>query len=60
MTLTQLVVGKDPANGSDSRRGSYNAIQGNLPHLDEIHSLGRGIDHKVVEYVLISIYEKRV
>ena len=54
------MVGKDPANGPDSRRCSYNTIQSNLPYLNEGYSLGRGIDHKVVEYILICVDEKRV
>lgn len=54
------MVGKDPADSPDSRRCSYNAIQSNLPHLNEGHSLGRGVDYKVVEYVLISVYKKRI
>lgn len=58
--LTQLVVGKYPADSPDSRRCSYDAIQGNLPYLNKGHSLGRGVDYEVVEYVLISIHEKRV
>lgn len=56
--LTQLVVGKDPADSPDSCGCSYNAIQSNLPYLNEGNSLGRGIDYKVVEYILISVHEK--
>ncbi len=54
------MVREDPADSPDSRRCSYNAIQSNLTYLDEGHSLRRGVDNKMVEYVLISVYEKRV
>lgn len=52
------MVGKDPADSPDSCGCSYNAIQSNLPYLNKGHSLGRGIDYKVVEYILISVHEK--
>ena len=58
--LTQLVVGKNPADSPDPCRCSYNAIQGNLSYLNKGHSLGRSIDYKVVENVLISIHKKRI
>ena len=56
--LTQLMVGKDPANSPDPRRCSYNAIQSDLTNLNEGHSLRRGVDYEVIEYVLIRIYEE--
>ena len=58
MRLTQLVIGKDPADSPNSRRGSYNAVQRNLPYLDEGYSLERGVDYKMVEYILVSVDEK--
>ena len=54
------MVGKDPADSPHSRRCSYNAIKSDLPYLNEVHDLGRGIDYKVVENVLISVDEKRI
>ena len=58
--LTQLVVRENPADSPDSCRCSYNAIQGNLSYLNKGHRLGRGVDYKVVEHVLISIHKKRI
>lgn len=58
--LTHLVVRKDPADCPDSCRCPYNTIQSNLPYLNESYSLGRGVDYKVVEYILICVDEERV
>ena len=54
------MVGKDPADSPHSRRCSYNAIKSDLPYLNEVLDLGRGIYYIVVENVLISVDEKRI
>jgi len=54
------MFGKNPADGSYSGWRSYNAVESNLAHLDDIHGSSGSIDNKVIEYVLVCVDEQRV
>ena len=53
--LTNLVFRQDPAECSDPRGRAYNAMQGDLTDLDQIHRSIGNTHYIVIENVLVGI-----
>lgn len=53
--LTNLVFRQDPAKGSHSWRRSDNAMQRDLPDLNQFNSSIRNADYVVIQDVLVSV-----
>lgn len=54
------MVGQYPANSSHSSWCSDDTIQGDLTNLNKSHSSTRGVDHEVIENILVGIYKERI
>ena len=52
------MIWQDPANGSNARRRTNNAIQSYLAHLNKTDSSRGCINDEVIENVLVGIYEQ--